>query len=117
MTKILIVDDDQTMVKLLRTLLEMDGYEVFQIGLGSAVLAGIGTEQPDVVLMDIHLADANGLEILGTIRADANLSQQKVIMTSGLDMKIECVEQGANAFIQKPYTPDQLSAIINQTLS
>ena len=117
MIKILIVDEDQTMVKLLRTILEMDGFEVIQIGLGSAVLDGIRAERPDVVLMDIHLADANGLEILETVRADANLSQQKVIMISGLDMKIECAEQGANAFIQKPYTPDQLSALINQTLS
>jgi len=113
----MLVDDDHTMVKLLRTLLELDGFEVVQVARGRAVLEAVRNESPDVVLMDVHLADADGTEILRSLRADPQLGGQKVIMTSGLDMRAQCDDLGADAFIQKPYPPDKLSATIRTLLN
>lgn len=113
----MIVDDDQTMVKLLRTLLELDGYEVVHTASGSTVVPMTRSERPDVLLMDVHLADADGFDLLRQMRADAALASQKVIMTSGLDFGAKCIETGADSFLQKPYSPDQLSARIRELLN
>ena len=114
--KVMIVDDDRTMVTLLSTLLELDGFTVVQGGLSDQVLANARALQPDVVLMDVHLLDANGLELLREIRADAELKSLPVVMSSGLDVLYECQEAGANDFILKPYPPDQLAATLKKVL-
>ncbi|MBI3761216.1 MAG: response regulator [Chloroflexi bacterium] len=116
MPKVLIVDDDRTMVTLLRTLLELDGFKVANVAHGAMVLPASRSEKPDVVLMDVHLADADGLEILRHIRADAELAKLRVVISSGLDMSLECEKAGGNAFILKPYPPDQLASTLKKVL-
>ncbi len=104
------------MVKLLRTLLELDGYSVVQASRAAEVLPTARQTLPDVVLMDVHLADADGLEVLGQLRADAQLNATPVIMSSGLNMEAECRRAGANAFILKPYPPNELVDTIRTVL-
>ena len=108
MAKVLLIEDDPTMLSLLGTLLDMEGFEVAKIEKFSSVLADIHAEKPDVILMDVNLMDINGLEILTEIREDANLNSVSVIMSSGMDFKSESLDKGANDFIQKPYMPDEL---------
>jgi CheY-like chemotaxis protein len=112
----MIVDDDRTMNSLLKTLLELDGFSVVLASHGEIVLSTALSEKPDAVLMDVHIADADGLELLKQIRLHPLLAKLPVIMSSGMDMEYECRQLGANAFILKPYPPDELSSTLQKVI-
>ncbi len=114
MPKILVVDDDETMVSLLRTLLELDGYEVIDSQDWDGIIGVIEEENPELVLMDCILPKSSGLDILGKIRSQPAFDQTAVIMTSGLDMEHRCQALGANGFLLKPYPPEQLLNLIGE---
>jgi len=116
MSKILIVDDDRTMVSLLKILLEMDGFDVVNISMGGQMIEKVRAEKPDLVLMDVFLSDADGKEVLVELRNTTDLADLKVIMTSGMDLADQCMDSGADAFLLKPYTPEQLMKTIQQNL-
>jgi DNA-binding response OmpR family regulator len=116
MSKVLIVDDDRTMVSLLKILLEMDGYEVVNISIGRQLLEKARVENPDLILMDVFLADIDGKEILKQLRDSTDIAHVRVIMTSGMDVADQCMDAGADAFLLKPYTPEQLMKIIQENL-
>ena len=112
----MIVDDDRTMNSLLKTLLELDGFVVVLAPHGEMVLPTALSEKPDAVLMDVHIADADGMELLKQIRLHPQLAKLPVIMSSGMDMEYECRLIGANAFILKPYPPDELSSTLKKVI-
>jgi len=112
----MIVDDDRTMGTLLRTLLELEGYAVIVASEGAMVLDAARSERPDVMLMDVHLATADGLELLRQLRQDAGLETLPVIMTSGSNLEDECRRAGANSFILKPYPPIELTALLKKVI-
>jgi CheY-like chemotaxis protein len=116
MPKVMIVDDDRTVTSLLRILFEMDGYEVANIARGRDMPKAAFTENPDLILMDVFLSDADGIKILGEIRQTPELADIRVVMTSGMDLEVQCMASGANAFLLKPYTPDQLMKVIRENL-
>jgi CheY-like chemotaxis protein len=116
MSKVLIVDDDRTMVSLLKILLEMDGYEVVNISIGRQLLDKVRIETPDLILMDVFLADVDGTEILKQLRNSTDIANVRVIMTSGMDVADQCMDAGADAFLLKPYTPEQLMKVIQENL-
>ena len=103
MAKIMIVDDDRTTVKLLQTLLELDGFNVHVVGRGADVLPQAETFQPDIFLMDYHLADTDGVEVIRELRASEQFANTPIIMTSGLDVEHEALEAGATTFLVKPF--------------
>jgi DNA-binding response OmpR family regulator len=113
----MIVDDDRTMNSLLKTLLEIEGFLVVLAPHGEMVLSTALAEKPDAVLMDVHIADANGMDLLKQIRLHPLLAKLPVIMSSGMDMEYECRKSGANAFILKPYPPDELSSTLKKVIS
>ena len=112
MPKILIAEDDQTMVSLLTTLLKMEGFEVVSLESHDDVPSVVAHEKPDVFLTDVHLGEQNGMEIVSSIRQNAELPQMKIVMTSGMDMKNECLERGADHFLLKPFMPDDLLEVL-----
>lgn len=114
MQKILIVDDDRATSTLLRTLFEIEGFMGVVCPRPEEVLASIHREQPDVVLMDVHLAEVDSIQILRQIRADAVLQAVPVIMTSGMDVREKCEANGASAFMQKPFKPSELVALVKK---
>ena len=116
MSKVLIVDDDRTMVSLLKILLEMDGFDVANISMGGQLIEKVRAEKPDLVLLDIFLSDADGKEVLAELRNTTDLADLRVVMTSGMDLADQCMEAGADAFLLKPYTPEQLMKTIQQNL-
>ena len=71
----MIVDDDRTMNSLLKTLLELEGFQVVLAPHGDMVLATALAEKPDAVLMDVHIADANGMDLLKQIRLHPHSGQ------------------------------------------
>ncbi len=112
MAKILLAEDDITMVSLLETLLRMEGFEVVALDIHADVPAAVQREKPDALFMDVHLGDQSGMEILESIRQNGDLADVRVVMTSGLNMREECIDRGANAFLLKPFMPDDLISLL-----
>ncbi|MGA2111565.1 MAG: response regulator [Anaerolineales bacterium] len=117
MPNVLLGEDDRDMATLLQTLLEMEGYVVGSARSGNAVLAMIDQQRPDVVLLDVNLAGQSGLQVLQTVRSRAETRSTRVIMTSGMDLKEQCLKEGADAFLLKPYMPDDLVRLLKEVLS
>lgn len=114
MAKILIAEDDHTMVSLLQTLLHMEGFEVVVVDVDADVPDAIIRENPDVLFMDVHLGQHSGLDIVESIRKNLKLTDVRVVMTSGLNMRDECIRRGANDFLLKPFMPDDLIKILKK---
>jgi len=112
--KILIVEDDQTMTRLLETLLSLDGYESVATPRPEAVLPTIRQSSPNLVVMDLHLGQVNTLDILRQLRKDPELQFIPVIIVSGMDAEEDCQRAGADVFMLKPYSPNKLLEIIKQ---
>ena len=98
-SKVLLAEDDVTMVSLLKTLLKMEGFDVVAL-------------QAD----DLHLATQSGLDILDEIRETQDVRDLRVVISSGSNVKEECLRHGANGFLLKPYMPDDLITILKQTI-
>ena len=106
--RVMLAEDDLTMVNLLKTLLRMEGFNVLALDADENVLKAVSDHCPDVLLMDVHLSRQNGLEILDSIRKSEDGCHARIIMTSGLDVKDDCMKRGADGFILKPFMPDDL---------
>jgi len=114
--KVMVVDDDRTMVTLLRTLLELDGYQVVQPKNAASVLESIAAERPDLVLMDVFLKGNDGIDLVRSLRKLPELAQTPVVMTSGMDVSEQSLAAGANSFMLKPYDPAMLLQTIRSQL-
>jgi DNA-binding response OmpR family regulator len=109
MSKVLLADDDYTMVALLKTLLGMEGFQVATLlDQTGDILENIRSAKPDILLIDIFLGDRNGLDIVRQIRQMPDLNTLRIIMASGIDKTEECLAAGANDFLLKPYMPNEL---------
>ena len=119
MHKLVLVEDDATMLSLLQTLLQMEGFQVVvpDVETLGGILGVFRREKPALILMDVHLKEVNGFELLEHIRQDPELHDTLVIMSSGMDFTAKCLEAGADDFILKPYMPDELINLIRRRLS
>ncbi|MBN1437832.1 MAG: response regulator [Anaerolineales bacterium] len=117
MPKILLLEDDRDMTMLLQTLLEIEGYAVRSYDAKRPAAAQVEEENPDLVLLDVHLGGKDGVEILREIRQNPNLNDVRVVMTSGINLTEECLQAGANAFIVKPYMPENLLRLLAAVLA
>ncbi|MEZ0396918.1 MAG: response regulator [Anaerolineales bacterium] len=109
MSKVLLAEDDPTMLSLLKTLLAIEGFEpVAILEKHGDLIENIRREQPQAILLDVNLGNRDGIEIVRQIRAVPELQSVRVIMTSGLPRAEECLAAGADDFLLKPYMPDDL---------
>jgi DNA-binding response OmpR family regulator len=109
-SKVLVVDDEDHIVELARIYLTREGYEVEGVGDGSQALARFGQIKPDLVVLDIMLPGADGLEICKEIRKQ---SQVPIIMLTARDEvtdKVLGLEVGADDYLTKPFHPQELVA-------
>ncbi|MEL6272627.1 MAG: response regulator [Chloroflexota bacterium] len=116
MAKVLIVDDDKTTVMLLQTLLELDGFEIQTVGRGADVISKTDEFRPDVILMDYHLSDMYGVDVLRALRSHDDYATLPVVMASGKDVADEVMAAGANKFLVKPFEPDELPPLFNSLI-
>lgn len=116
LAKVMIVDDDRTTVKLLQTLLELDGFDVVVANRGGDVIQIAEQAHPDIFLMDYHLNDMHGVDVLRHLRVHPTFSHTPVIMTSGLDVSEEVMAAGASAFLVKPFEPEDLPILFGRLL-
>ena len=117
MARLLVIDDDATMVSLLQTLLELEGYEVMIAHDWGDIPGTAKRANPDLVLLDYYLPGLEGTEVIAALREMQDLKDTRIIVTSGMNLEEECLRAGGNAFILKPYSPDTLLEIITKQLS
>jgi CheY-like chemotaxis protein len=117
MPKILLLEDDRDMTMLLQTLLEIEGYQAWSYDSKRPIVAQAEEKIPDLVLLDVHLGGQDGIQILRALRETPALGEVRVVMTSGINLTEECLRNGANAFIPKPYMPEHLLEIIRKVLA
>lgn len=116
MPKVMIVDDDRTTATLLHTLLSLDGFDVVLVPRGEEALQEANRQRPDVFLIDYHLADMPGTQLVTTLRASTVFAHTPIVMVSGLNVEAEAKTAGANLFLVKPFEPGALAAIFNRLL-
>ena len=116
MTKrILVVEDQEDLRGLLRTLLTGSGYEVLEAANGEAGVAKAKSDRPDLVLMDIQMPVLDGYEATRQIKADSDLKATPVIAVSSFAMKGDedkARGAGCDHYVTKPYSPMQLLRVI-----
>ena len=115
--KLLLVDDEDTLRKIMKDELIVQGYDVIDADSGQAALDALKNGYRDVVILDIRMDNMDGLEVLKHIRKD-NLAG-KVIMLTGVDeLKIarESLDLGANDFMTKPFQFQNLFACIKRVM-
>ncbi|MFN2235458.1 MAG: response regulator [Anaerolineales bacterium] len=122
MSKVLLIEDDDVMIGLLQTLLEIDGYQVVAFRSGEDLLQVVQREQPDVILLDVNLKNLGinhitGLDLVGQIRSGNNAKHTNIILSSGINYRQESKAAGADGFILKPYMPDDLLNLIKETIT
>ncbi|MDD2921237.1 MAG: response regulator [Anaerolineales bacterium] len=112
----MLAEDDAIMVSLLKTLLKMEGFEVAALAADADVPSAVRAENPDALLLDVHLLHQNGLHILEALRKSKDTAKVRVIMSSGSSVKDECMARGADGFLLKPYMPDELIAMLKNLI-
>ncbi len=102
--KILIVEDDPTLMRSLRDVFSMEGFDLLTAGDGEAAFESIVRNSPDLVLLDIILPKMDGMTLLKKLRADARFAQLPVIMLTNkddIDTVGESLEEGVQDFLVK----------------
>jgi signal transduction histidine kinase len=115
--KVLIVDDDESVMLTMQAVLEMDGYDVTGVMKGSQALDLIGRESYDLVLTDLRLDDLDGLTILGHVRQRA--PETVTIMLTGyasLESAVTALREGAYDYLFKPCDVEELRATVARGL-
>jgi two-component system alkaline phosphatase synthesis response regulator PhoP len=119
MRRILVVDDDKEVVRLIRAYLEQAGFEVLAAYDGETAVHVLRRERPDLLLLDLMLPGRDGWDITRLVRADQTLAHTPIIMlTARVDDtdKIVGLELGADDYVTKPYNPREVVARVRARL-
>lgn len=120
MAKVLLVDDEITMVQMVSELLRTEGHEVFPYTNGNAALEGLETQCPELVITDLYLdkTRAHGLEILQKARA-LNPPATVIVITGfgSIETAVEAMKKGAYDYLRKPFELDELRLTVQRALS
>lgn len=114
--RILVVDDEKPIRRLLRTSLSAEGYEVIEAGDGNAALAAAAKEKPDAVLLDLGLPDLDGIEVLGRIREWSPVPVLVLTARDAETQKIAALDAGADDYVTKPFSVGELLARLRAAL-
>jgi CheY-like chemotaxis protein len=113
---ILICDDEDSLRELIRAVLNGD-YRFAEAEDGHEALELIRRLKPDLVLADVMMPRLGGLELLAEVRKDPSLGQTPiVVVTAFVGERAAAIEAGADAFLSKPFDPDELTATVEELL-
>lgn len=120
-SKIMMVDDEPLNMKILRLHLESEGYEcIVTLSDSTQTISALRAERPSVLLLDLHMPDVSGMDILNLLHADEQLSQVPVIvLTSSNDpeARLQALQLGATDFLSKPVDPSELALRLRNTIA
>jgi DNA-binding response OmpR family regulator len=108
---ILVVDDDAKIVRLVRTYLEREGYQVVTAADGPAALDAIETHEPALVVLDLMLPELDGRAVIRAVRRDEEAAHTPIIVLSARSSTIDRIaglEDGADDYLPKPFSPAEL---------
>ena len=113
--RLAVVDDEQITCRRLADRMQNKGMVVETFGLGGTLLERMASVSFDIVLLDVRLPDANGMEVLREIRASSP-STEVIIMTgfTSVTDAVEAVKQGAFYYVEKPFSLDQIELIVSR---
>ncbi len=114
--RILVVDDEKGLVKIIRLNLEHDGFEVFEANNGAQAMDRLRAVLPDLVLLDVMMPDLDGFQVLRMIR---EVGSTPVIMLTAKgeeNDKVRGLELGADDYVTKPFSPRELTSRIRAVL-
>lgn len=117
MSKILVVDDDPTLVDFLKLLLESEGYDTFEAYDGRDALAQIEKVEPELVLLDYMMPNMHGLDVLRNVKE--NYRSSFVVMLTGKgseQVAVECMKAGAADYLMKPFDNENLLTVVRNVL-
>lgn len=115
-TRILVVDDEKSIVRLLDTSLKLEGYQVDSAGTGEKALALFGENEYELIVLDLGLPDVDGLEILRTIRRTSTVPVMVLTARDDESDKVQGLEAGADDYLTKPFGSPELMARIQALL-
>ena len=119
MSVILIVEDNEKNMKLVRDVLQVKGYQTLEAGTAEDGIALAQAQSPDLVLMDIQLPGMNGIDALGVLRADAATAKIPVIAVTASVMQQDrklITEAGFDGYIGKPINLKEFLATVRKWL-
>lgn len=114
--RILVVDDEKGLVKLIRLNLEHDGFEVFEANNGAQAMDRLRAVLPDLVLLDVMMPDLDGFQVLRMIREVGNTPVIMLTAKGEENDKVRGLELGADDYVTKPFSPRELTSRIRAVL-
>jgi two-component system KDP operon response regulator KdpE len=114
--RILVVDDEPQIRRIMRTTLTTTGYEVDDAKNGEEALEKVREFRPDLVLLDINMPGMGGLATCKAIRADSNTAIVMLTVHNTEPAKVEALDSGADDFVVKPFSTPELLARIRAAL-
>jgi two-component system KDP operon response regulator KdpE len=106
--RILVVDDEERMIRFIRMNLEHDGFQVAEAFNGKQAIQRIRDVTPDLILLDVMMPDLDGFEVLETIREFSNVPVIMLTAKGEEDDRVRGLEHGADDYIIKPFSPREL---------
>lgn len=113
---ILVVEDDKAIRKLITTTLETQGYQYHTAGTGEGSILEAVSRQPDIMILDLGLPDMDGVDIIKKVRAWSNMPIIVVSARSEDRDKIDALDAGADDYLTKPFSVEELLARLRVSL-
>lgn len=110
-SKVLIVDDEPSIRRLLVTCLRRADHEIVEADTARSALAAMAIDKPDIVLLDLGLPDRDGLELIGLIKA-AGAAVLVISARNEIDQKVAALDLGADDYVTKPFDTEEVLARI-----
>ncbi len=114
--RILVVDDEERMVRFIRLNLEHDGFQVFEAFNGKQAIDNIRSNLPDLVLLDVMMPDIDGFEVLEMIRESSTVPVIMLTAKGEEEDRVHGLELGADDYITKPFSPRELVSRVRAVL-
>jgi two-component system KDP operon response regulator KdpE len=114
--RILVVDDEERMVRFIRMNLEHDGFLVNEAFNGKQAISKLRDVNPDLILLDVMMPDLDGFEVLETVREISNIPVIMLTAKGEEDDRVRGLELGADDYITKPFSPRELVSRVKAVL-
>jgi DNA-binding response OmpR family regulator len=114
--RILVVDDEERMVRFIRLNLEHDGFQVSEAFNGKQAVQRLRDVNPDLILLDIMMPDLDGFEVLEMVREISNVPVIMLTAKGEEDDRVRGLEKGADDYVTKPFSPRELVSRVRAVL-